>query len=91
MSSDAIQVLRSQRSDQLETVPPQRLELIQQVLWAALAILPGGRHGRLIPPLKRGVVGGENGPDPAGESKLLRLDDVPDAFIYAPLALGGTP
>src|SRR6202171_1450245 len=91
MTAGTHQDLGSQRSDQLEAVAPQRLELTKQLVRPAFAVAPRFFHGRLIPALELGIVGAEDDPDPARERALLSLDDVPDAFVHAPLAVGGMP
>src|ERR1700674_2785645 len=87
----AHQLFRSQRSDHLDALASQRLELRKQLPGLAVAVMPRLLDGSLIPRLERGIVGADDHATPARERAFLSFEDVPDTLVHAPLALGGMP
>src|SRR4030081_40442 len=80
-----------QRTHHGHAVATQRLEFLQQVRRASVAVLSSLRDLQRVPALQLWLVRTEEQADTAPEAALLRLDDVTDDFVDAPLALSRTP
>ncbi len=84
----AAQVDRAQSPDQLNAGVSELFELVEQPGRRALAVVPFPLDGRLVPTLKRRLIGRQDRANASGEAAPLSLDQVPQDFLNAPLAGG---
>src|SRR2546421_6291588 len=78
------EITRLQRLHQLDAVMPDAHELHPEALAQPRAVVPLLRDGFLIPGARL-LLAGQDLADPAGKAALLRLDEMTDDLIGAPL------
>src|SRR5260221_7335891 len=95
VDADTTHVGRTERPYERHAVKPKSPNLGRQLDARAQIVAPRLGDGRRIPTfeVRRDVwtVGGQDPANPAGESASLRLDEVADTFVGAPLAGLGSP
>src|SRR5687767_2928058 len=83
MLAASLEVRCRQRPDERDAVVPQTHEFHPEALAHAGAVLPLACDRLLIPRGER--FAGDHVADPPGEAASLSLDEMPDAFVDAPL------
>src|SRR5256885_5988180 len=86
MKARPVEIARPETADELQAFGPYRPELGRERRPALVAVATRCRDRRLIPADERRTILGQDRPDATGESAQLRLDQVADDLVGAPLA-----